>query len=54
MGVASRLSQHHLVSRRRVTRRKPVVRRKLAWNDASGAAPDVAMPTPRRSCLGAC
>ncbi len=45
MGMASRLSQHHLVSRRRVTRRKPVVRRKLAWSDAIGAAADVVLPT---------
>lgn len=31
MGTASRLSQHHLVSRRRSTRRKPVIRRAHAW-----------------------
>ena len=33
MGTASRLSQHHLVSRRRTTRRKPIVRRKHDWGD---------------------
>lgn len=31
MGTASRLSQHHVVSRRRSTRRKAVLRRHLAW-----------------------
>ncbi len=46
MGTASRLSHHHLVSRRRVTRRKPVVRRKLAWSDAMGLPADAVLPTP--------
>lgn len=55
MGTASRLSQHHLVSRRRVTRRKPVVRRKLAWSDAvaphaEALAPD-ALPEPNADGL---
>lgn len=36
MGTVSRLSQHHVVSRRRSTRRKPVLRRHLAWPPAEG------------------
>lgn len=36
MGTVSRLSQHHVVSRRRSTRRKPVLRRHLAWPTAEG------------------
>lgn len=39
MGTVSRLSQHHVVSRRRSTRRKPVLRRHLAWPPAEGASP---------------
>lgn len=38
MGTVSRLSQHHVVSRRRSTRRKPVLRRHLAWPPAEGAS----------------
>ena len=45
MGMASRLSQHHLVSRRRVTRRKHVVRRKHVWGDAVAQPPEVASAT---------
>lgn len=36
MGTVSRLSQHHVVSRRRTTRRKAVLRRHLAWPTADG------------------
>lgn len=39
MGTVSRLSQHHVVSRRRSTRRKPVLRRHLAWPPAEGLSP---------------
>lgn len=38
MGTVSRLSQHHVVSRRRSTRRKPVLRRHLAWPQTSDLA----------------
>lgn len=45
MGTASRLSQHHLVSRRRSVRRKPVLRRHHAWPEAATAeAGDTPVP----------
>lgn len=40
MGTVSRLSQHHVVSRRRSTRRKPVLRRHLAWPPAGSLTPE--------------
>ena len=51
MGTVSRLSQHHVVSRRRSTRRKPVLRRHLAWPPGEGLSSPgepslVAPPTP--------
>ena len=36
MGTVSRLSPHHVVSRRRSTRRKAVLRRHAAWPQADG------------------
>jgi uncharacterized membrane protein len=47
MGAVSRLSHHQLVSRRRVTRRKPIVRRKHAWGDVAGALTNATEPLPR-------
>lgn len=48
MGTVSRLSQHHVVSRRRSARRKPVLRRHGAWPSAadltSQAGPAVEPP----------
>lgn len=46
MGTASRLSQHHLVSRRRVTRHKSVVRRKHVWGDAGALPPEANATAP--------
>jgi len=49
MGTVSRLSQHHVVSRRRSTRRKAVLRRHLAWPPAAELLPpdepSVAVPS---------
>ena len=50
MGTASRLSQHHLVSRRRAARPKHLVRRKHAWPDHA-AASDTAIALPQPEAL---
>ncbi len=46
MGAVSRLSHHQMVSRRRVTRRKPIVRRKHVWGDAAALLQNPPAPAP--------